>query len=252
MKPFPILLLVFVTLIYHNLFSQQKIVNTREQVWVAYFNQTRLSNKWGFWLDIHQRQTDNFLDRPFVFIARPALNYYLKDNLRLQAGYAFINHFPAKGFSTSRPEHRVWQQVWWSQKYSGFSTLQWLRLEERYNRTVVNDVLQSGYRLSHRLRYTLSFFIPLKGKEMAPKTPFAAIVNELFINLGKKTVYNTFDQNRLFIGGGYQFNKSLTMQFGYMNIFQQEPSGNQYWSSHAIRLFLLQTLDLRNNNDHLN
>jgi hypothetical protein len=228
--------------------SIQKEVRQREQIWTAYFNQTRITNKWGLWLDVHHRQTDNFIERPFLFIARPAVNYYLKDNLRLQAGYAFINHFPAKGFSTSRPEHRAWQQVWWSQKYTGFTTLQWLRLEERYNRTVVNDVLQPGYRLSHRLRYNFSFFIPLTGKELAPKTFFAALVNELFINLGKKTVYNTFDQNRLFVGGGYQFNKSLTMQFGYMNIFQQETSGNQYWSSHAIRLFLLQTLDLRSEN----
>jgi len=34
-------------------------------------------------------------------------------------------------------------------------------------------------------------------------------------------------------------------QSTYMNIYMQEASGNSYWSTHAIRLFLFQTLDVR-------
>ena len=222
-----------------------KVIHSREQLWLGYFNQTRFSNKWGMWVDVHYRMTDNFVDRPFQFLFRPAITYFLKDNLRLNVGYTLATHFPAKGMETTRLEHRAWQQIWWNQKYPGLSTLQWLRLEQRFNEKVVNDQKQDGYNYTFRVRYNFSFFIPLKGKEIVAKTPFAAIMDEVFLNFGDKVVYNTFDQNRFFVGFGYQFTSHLNAQLGYMNVYQQEASGNSYYSTHAIRLFVFHSLDFR-------
>jgi hypothetical protein len=70
--------------------SIEKHVHEREQLWFGYFNQTRFTNKLGIGLDIHYRQTDNFLDRPFQFVIRPGVMYFFRDNLRAQAGYAFL------------------------------------------------------------------------------------------------------------------------------------------------------------------
>jgi hypothetical protein len=223
----------------------QKEVHHREQLWFGFFNQTRLTNKFGFWVDVHYRQTDHFIDRPFQLVFRPAVTYFIKDNLRFNVGYAFVNHFPAKGMDTARPEHRAWQQIWWNQKYTGLTTLQWLRLEERFNRKIANDALLDGYNFNYRLRYNISFFIPLTGKDLAPKTPFIAIMDEVFVNFGGKIVYNTFDQNRFFAGVGYQFTSHFNAQLGYMNVYQQEASGNRYISTDAIRLFFFHSLDLR-------
>lgn len=226
--------------------SPEKNIHSREQLWFAYFNQTRFSNKWGMWLDVHYRMTDSFADRPFQFLFRPAVTYFVKDNLRVNVGYTLVEHFPAEGMNTTRTEHRAWQQIWWNQKYNGLTTLQWLRLEQRFNEKVVADEKLDGYNYTFRVRYNFSFFIPLKGKEITPKTPFAAITNELFLNFGDKVVYNTFDQNRFFAGFGYQFTTHLNAQLGYMNVYQQEGSGNNYYSTHAIRLYFFHTLDLRN------
>jgi len=234
-------------LIHHPCTAQSvaKEVHHREQLWLGYFNQTRLTDKFGFWVDLHYRQTDHFTDRPFQLIFRPALTWFIKDNLRFNAGYAFVNHFPAKGLDTSRPEHRAWQQIWWNQKYPGLTTLQWLRFEQRFNRKIANDELLEGYNFNYRLRYNISFFIPLKGKEIKAKIPFAAVMNEVFLNFGSKITYNTFDQNRFFAGIGYQFTSHLNAQLGYMNVFQQEAAGNKYVSTNAIRLFVFHSLDLR-------
>jgi hypothetical protein len=223
-----------------------KETHHRQQLWLGFFNQTRFSNKWGMWMDLHYRMTDNFIDRPFQLLIRPAITYYVKDNLRIHVGYAYVNHFPAKGNSTNRTEQRIWQQIWWNQKYTGLSTLQWLRLEQRFSEKVVADQKVDGTLYTFRVRYNFSFFIPLKGKELAPKTPFAAITNEVFLNFGSNITYNTFDQNRLFVGFGYQFTKHLNAQLGYMNVYQQEAKGNSYTSTDAIRLFVFHTLDLRN------
>lgn len=227
----------------------EKHIHDREQLWLGYFNQSRLSNKWGMWVDVHYRMTDNFIERPFQFLFRPAATYFFKDNLRLNVGYTLAAHFPAKGLETTRLEHRSWQQIWWNQKYHGLTTLQWLRLEQRFNEKIVSDQKLEGYNYTFRVRYNFSFFIPLKGKEISPQTPFAAIMNEVFLNFGDKVVYNTFDQNRLFAGFGYQFTSHLNAQLGYMNVYQQEASGNNYSSTHAIRLFVFHSLDFRSKKD---
>ncbi|RAV99993.1 DUF2490 domain-containing protein [Pseudochryseolinea flava] len=228
-----------------NAQAPEKNIHHREQLWVGYFNQTRLSNKWGLWLDVQHRLTDNFADRSFQFLFRPAITYFIKDNLRVNVGYGYIHHFPAKGMETHRNEHRPWQQIWWTQKYSGLTTLQWLRFEQRFNEKVVADEKQDGYNYNFRIRYNFSFFIPLKGKEIVAKTPFISLGNELFLNFGDRTVYNTFDQNRLFAGMGYQFTKNLNVQLGYLNVYQQEASGNNYVSSHAARVAVFHNLDFR-------
>jgi hypothetical protein len=222
-----------------------KTVHHRQQAWVAYFNQTRLTNKWGLWLDVHYRMTDNFADRPFQLLIRPGVTYFIKDNLRATLGYGLIEHYPAKGLHTTRTEQRIWQQIAWSQKYPGLATTQWLRLEERYNVKIANDAKVGGYTYTWRTRYNFSFFVPLKGKEMAPKVPYVMLQNELFLSFGKNVVYNTFDQNRLFIGMGYQFSSHLNAQLGYMNVFQQNASGNDYFFTNTIRLYVYHSVDLR-------
>lgn len=222
-----------------------RTVHHREQAWVAYFNQTRLTDKWGLWLDVHYRMTDNFADRPFQLLIRPGVTYFIKDNLRATAGYGLIEHYPAKGLNTTRTEHRIWQQISWNQKYPRLATIQWLRLEERYNEKVSNDVKTGGYTYTWRTRYNFSFFVPLKGTDVGPKVPYVMLQNELFLSFGKNVVYNTFDQNRLFVGIGYQFNSSINAQLGYMNVFQQNGAGNDYFSSNAIRLYVYHTVDLR-------
>lgn len=244
----PLALISFIIFFQLATFAQspEKHIHQREQLWLGYFNQTRFSDKWGFWADVHYRMTDNFAERPFQLLIRPAATYYIKDNLRLNVGYASVTHFPAKGLTTTRLEHRPWQQIWWNQKYTGLTTLQWLRLEQRFNEKVVADVKQDGYNYNFRVRYNFSAFIPLSGKEIRPKSVFVAIIDEVFLNFGDRIVYNTFDQNRLFIGAGYQFTSHVNLQVGYMNIYQQEGSGNNYSSTHTARIFLFHNLDLRN------
>ena len=223
----------------------EKNIHDREQLWFGYFNQTRVSNRWGVWADVHYRLTDNFAQRQFQVLLRPAITYFTKDNVRINVGYAYVHHFAGAGRQTHRTEHRPWQQIWWNQKYNGFTTLQWLRLEQRFNEKVVADVKQEGYNYNFRVRYNFSFFFPLKGKEMKANTPFAAVMNETFLNFGNNVVYNTFDQNRLFAGLGYQFSSHLNAQLGYMNVYQQESNGHDYLSTHTIRLFVFHSLDLR-------
>lgn len=230
-----------------TVFAQQKETATESQTWLGYFNQTRFSNKWGIWVDAHLRTKEDLFTNFSQGLVRLGLTYYLNDATKLTAGYAYVNHFPADNHKNiSQPEHRPWQQIQWHTKYAKLRTMQWVRLEERYRRKILNDdKLADGYSFNFRVRYNFFLQAPLSKKNFAPGT-FSFVVNdEVHINFGKEIVYNYFDQNRFFLGFAYHTNAHDNLQVGYMNLFQQLAAGNKYRQLHVLRVFYFHNLDLR-------
>lgn len=232
-----------------NLTAQQKFIKVDEQLWTGYFNQTRFASKWGLWLDVHLRTKENTIEGLSQGIFRPAAIYYLNDDFKVMAGYAFVNHFPADNHKgISQPEHRLWQQLQWHLRNPKFRLMQWLRLEERFRRNIKNDrELGEGYTFNYRARYNFLAQFAL-NKNAFKNGGFSFVAgNEIFVNFGSKIVYNYFDQNRFFAGFQYHLNKHDQLQVGYMNLFQQLSGGNQYRMNHIVRIFYFQALDLRKN-----
>ncbi len=226
-------------------YSQTKSTTDIQQMWFGFFNQTRVANKFGFWFDGHLRTKEDFANNFSTLIIRPGLTYYVNDNSKLTAGYAYVEHYPAEGHTKiSQTEHRLWQQYQWHTKYAKTRMMQWLRLEERYRRKIANDsTLAEGYNFTYRLRYNLFWEIPFTQK---PTHKFSLVVNdEIHINFGEQVVYNYFDQNRFFLGLKLNVNRHDNVQLGYMNMFQQLASGNKFRNNHVVRLFYFQNLDLR-------
>lgn len=244
-KPICILLLFF--LHGNMLTAQTKNTVSVQQIWTGYFNQSRISEKWGIWADLHLRTKEDFLSNLSQGIARIGLTYYLTDDAKLTAGYAFVNHFPAdQHLDISQPEHRAWQQLQWHTRYKRWRLMQWFRLEERWRRRILDrDELASGYHFNFRTRYNFFSQFSLSKRPFAPKTLSAVINNEVHINFGKQVINNYFDQNRFFVGFNFHLDGHNNIQAGYSNVFQQLPAGNQYRSIHVIRAFYFHQLDLR-------
>ena len=239
--------LLMLALLVCNAAYTQKQTTHHEQVWLGYFNQTRLSEKWGVWAEGQLRTKENLFTNFSQSIARIGLTYYVNNDTKLTGGYAYVNHFPADSHSEiSMPEHRIWQQLQWHTRYKTIRLMQWFRLEERYRRKVKDsDELADGYNFNWRARYNFFLSKALSRNAFAPKT-FSFIVNdELHVNFGKEIVNNYFDQNRFFLGFAYHLNAHDNFQFGYMNVFQQLSAGNRYREIHTVRLFYFQNLDLR-------
>lgn len=236
---------IFILLLPALIFAQEKETEHTQQAWLAYCNQTRLTNHSGIWLDLHLRMDDDF--KPSVSIFRGAYVYFLSDNVRLAAGYAYVTQHSQANDAPDIPEHRLWQQIQWFEKEKWFSTMQWLRLEERFRRRVDEGRLTDDYNFNYRIRYAVAFTIPLQGKSVTPKTPFIFINNETMVNFGSEVANNYFDQNRFFIGAGYQFTPGLNAQIGYLNVFQQLPAYATFRQIDALRIFVFHTLDFRKN-----
>jgi hypothetical protein len=131
---------------------QTKTTTSINQLWLGYMNQTRLSNKWGTWTDLHLRTKENFFDNFSTSIVRVGLTRYLHELTKVTVGYAYVSLYPGDNHKqVTQPEHRPWQQIQWHVNYSKVRMMHWVRLEERFRHKILNDsVLADGYNFNWR------------------------------------------------------------------------------------------------------
>jgi hypothetical protein len=226
--------------------AAQKTVTEDEQAWFGLFSQLRFTDRWGAWAETQFRLRDDFIKASSTAIARFGLTHYLGNDVRLTAGYAYVHHYPGGANRIGQPEHRPWQQIQWFQRGKWARLMQWVRLEERFRRKILDGTtLGDGYDFNYRARYNLALFLPLTAKGFAPGGLQLLLNDEAMLNFGDEIVHNTFDQNRLFAGLVYQVNPHAQLHAGYMNVFQQLPAGDAYRSIHAIRISYFHNFDFR-------
>ena len=227
--------------------AQTKSTTTIQQVWLGYSNQIRFSNKWGGWIDLQLRTKENFFTNFSQSFVRGSLVYYINDATKFSIGDAWVQYFPGDNHKLmTTNEHRPWQQFQWHTNYAKTKTMQWVRLEERFRQKVLNDsTLAGGNNFNFRIRYNFLLQVPLHGGVIKKGDVSFMLNNEIYVNLGKQFVYNTFDQNRFFMGLAYYVSPVNYLQFGYSNVFQQLSNGNTYRSIHIARVAFFQNMDWR-------
>ncbi len=214
--------------------AKEKEINQQFQTWVSLNSVTKFSEHWGVAADVHLRTNDFFQDNNFFFL-RGGIAYIPNSKFSFTGGYAHMWLAPRNPtWSTFSDENRIYQQVQMNTKSGNVSILQRLRNEQRWQEIIVNDVETGKNKFSNRVRYLISTTIPIFKKKTAPSL---VLSDELLIQFGKDIVYNTFDQNRFFVGIKQAINPKLSFDFGYMNVYQQKSTGYQYDMNHTLRLF---------------
>jgi hypothetical protein len=190
--------------------------------WLATFNTVKVGKKTSIHSDFQWRSGDE-IKFTQTLLLRAGLNYHLTKKSTLTAGYAFIHNYRNMGGVDGYvPEHRIWEQFIYAHKIGKVNTSHRFRLEQRFiSRTFVsNDALQKdGTVYASRFRYFIRNILPFNNSTTFKKGPFAALQNEVFLNIGNKANVNgkTFDQNRLYGAIGYRFSKKFDLEAGYMN-----------------------------------
>lgn len=230
-------IIFFATFFYIISFGQtqtKKVINEQIQTWVSINTVTKFSDHWGIVADAHIRSNEIFKTDNFYFL-RGGISYIPIPAIAITGGYAHLWLAPTKeGWSTFSDENRIYQQAQMVTKLGKVSVLQRLRNEQRWQERIVNDVSIGENRFTNRVRYLVSLNIPAFKKKTAP---LLVLSDEILIHFGREVIYNAFDQNRLFVGIKQSINPKLSFDFGYMNVYQQRYSGNQYDMNHTLRLF---------------
>jgi hypothetical protein len=189
--------------------------------WLASFNTIKLNKTLSLHAEFQLRSTDNWQQIQTI-LPRVGLNYHFKPNQFFTLGYAYIpNRVSISGESALLGEHRIFQQYTVSHKAWSASVAHRFRLEERFvptGKLVEDQVEKSGDLYSTRLRYFARAIIPLTHKKPFEKGMFAALQNEVFLNVTNKENVNDelFDQNRLYGAIGYRLCKKFDIEAGYL------------------------------------
>lgn len=217
------------------------------QFWTSINSTTRISKHWGMIADIHLRR-DNFISDPNFYFLRLGAAYWLNDQISFVGGAAAL--WLATDTDAGRKyalERRIYQQALWRAVIGKITFLQRVRIEQRWQ-----EVLNTNSGLRDRLRFSSRFRFLISAAVQAfkdPRLPRPVLSNEILFHAGREIIYNTFDQNRLFLGFNQRISKSLTIDYGYMMVYQQRYTGNQYDLNHTFRLFLYYSPDFRKKAD---
>jgi hypothetical protein len=156
---------------------------------------------------------------------RTGLGYAINDEASVWLGYAWVT-YDEPFAKTPFDEHRIWQDFSWSHTYAYATLSTRSRLEQRF--------MDTGSDVGWRFRQRIKVSVPLA---FAPDFSLVG-GEEYFANINQTNfgADDGFDQNRVFGGLGYDFNKHTKAEIGYMNIYLRRSVSDRMYHYLAVNV----------------
>ncbi len=221
----------------------RKELRSTNGVWFGIYTKYHFNEKWAYYGEYHLRRKDGLQKMGQIYL-RVGATYKVAKYLDLTVG--FVNPYywapnpEEPNMDKVVPQYRGWQQAVLATPFDHIKVMHQFRLEQRFRRDYRHD---APFKLTHRFRYKITAYLPLNHKDFGPGTLFMALYNEIFIQAGKSVVYNHFEDNRAFIGLGYNLNRSIQLQSGYMYSFRHDGAPHRYENRNIIRFNIIHHLD---------
>ncbi len=215
-------LLLLCLVLVHNTTTAQRIKDPNAVGWYNVFGTISANKNISLWLE-YQWRREEVITNWQQSLARVGLQYNFKNNVSAMLGYGYIVTFPYGDYPAGKyhiPEHRIFEQLVWNDNIGRLYLNHRLRLEQRFVGKVnhaASEFTLTDWLYMNRARYQLRAAIPLNHKKLEDNTAYIAGYDELFIGFGKNVNQNIFDQNRIGLLGGYQFNKRVRAEAGVFN-----------------------------------
>ena len=226
------------------LLAQSKQVTHQQLVWYGYHNTLEWHSKWSVNSEIEERRFFN-PDKQHQFLVRSQLKYALGENWSVGAGFAYFLQSPQSPNAKETlvvPELRPHLQLDYRQQINKLTITHRYRAEKRFFRNTANGELAKGYNSNYRFRYRIGLEYPVASIKQQPLK--LKISDEIMFNAGERIVNNSFDQNRVYGGLNYAFNKHIAVEAGYLKWFQQRASGYEYYDRDIIRLVFTHSISV--------
>ena len=174
--------------------------------WMIFLGNKDFKEKFNWHSELQYRNYNAIGDLEQLLVRTGVGMNLTEKNNNVLLGYAYVRSENYDQMNTHKlvtEEHRVFQQFITKQSFGRFNFQHRYRFEQRF--------IKQNFRM--RLRYFLALHIPINNKELKDNTSYISAYNEVFLN----THHAVFDRNRLYLGAGYKFNKTVRVEVGYMN-----------------------------------
>jgi hypothetical protein len=213
--------LIIVFLSIGSICLAQPVVINQPIEWFALTSTAKLSKHINIYADVHLRYAKGF--EPMQNQIRIAPEWVFSKTISFAPmGFVYVRNFlygdqPSK---YENNEHRFYQQLLIKHSSGKWAFNHRLRVEERYIQihSVSNgEVLDNGFTNEQiRFRYRGLVTYVLNKPKIEPGAFFVSAYDEFFISWGSKVTFNSPDQNRIYLGAGYQFCKNVSLQTGVL------------------------------------
>lgn len=110
-----------------------------------------------------------------------------------------------------------------------------LRIDNRFLQTDPEQSVLKESRYIMRFRYRAQLRIPVKTNAENVTTISVRLADEIMFN----SKGNTFDQNRVYATGEFRLTKNLSLETGYIYIYQQRFRTEEFFERHVVRFSVL-------------
>ena len=216
-----LLLLVSITLVSYS--QNTRIKDNNSIGWYAFISTIKLDDRWSLAGEFQLRR-ENVISDPQQNLFKVGINRLIYPGVNIRAGYALAETFnygdiPLNNLGKQFTEHRAYEMLGLNNKFGMVDNSHRFMLEQRWVGRYSDASLEKEdeYVYTNRLRYMFRVQIPLKGREVADRTPYAAVYDEVFVGFGKNVNENVFDQNRLGLLLGYRFSPKVRIEGGFLS-----------------------------------
>lgn len=222
----------------------KKNIDNQSILWTRYYNQLTLNNAWS----IHTEFDNRVFLKPFeqnLYVFRIQGRCKINERIETGIGYAYFSvstQDPEITTDFQIPENRGQQDITWKEKIKAITINQRFQVEERFIHNSNNQELIDGTTFFWRFRYRLQGdYIFWKKEDSSLKI---IVYDEIMINAGRKIVYNTFDQNRIYTALQCSLNKNIALELGYLKSLQQRNNGTDYFNRDIIRFSIFHKIKI--------
>jgi hypothetical protein len=220
----------------------QSEVYNQSLYWVRYQNQLNITPIY-YWINEVDNRRFFGPDVENQLIMHSRL-HYLKDRWAFGAGLTLswiYAQIPENGYSHSTAEVRPVIEAAYEVPAGKVLIQQRIRIDNRFVEESQDQSVWENSFYVFRFRYRLQARIPLKVNDAGVTKISLRISEEIMFNNKE----NTFDQNRIYASTEFIVNKKLTLETGYIYIYQQRFGTDEFFSRNVFRFSIIHNLWLK-------
>ena len=196
-------------------------VTHQQAYWTRLYVRVKLDEKWSWQIEADNRRFFGE-NQQLQFIAHTHVHRKLGKNTEGSLGFTFSEVWQG---NLPVPELRPFQEFYIFQPLNSRLRLSHrIRTEQRWFRNYKNEALTEGYNFKFRFRYMLRLDYKL-GKKWVLRAN-----DELMYH------HDDFDQNRIYGSLEYKFNKGLSLEMGYLKVYQKRANNKGYFDRDNLRV----------------